>query len=362
MNILYTNFHTAKGGGHTTYVLALLQNPEHNKYVACPPTSLLYQTLEKQGYDKLIPFYFPSKFVSEFGKTLAAAKQFRDIVEKYDIDIVHNSGSADSRITLYSSWLAPKKFKVVYTKHNTHKVKGLISNWRFKRFNDAVIFVTEAIFDLIGLPNDQSNYFVVENCIDTDFWKRQTPLQTGEHLTLVSNAGTTLRKGWTYLAEAIALLDERKKKRLSVVVLGRNEDAIKGEMEKARELCDIEFPGFMLDSRTCLEKGDIGFILSYAGEACSFASREMMSMGLPMLGSNYSGHVKNIDPSTGWLTEPRDPSSIASALRKILAMSPEELTQMKRNAREKAERRFNIPVMLEETNAVYGFVMGKRRA
>jgi hypothetical protein len=61
MNILYTNFHYEDGGGHATYILSLLKNSSHNKFVACPPGSALYETPRGQGYDKLIPMEFPGK-------------------------------------------------------------------------------------------------------------------------------------------------------------------------------------------------------------------------------------------------------------------------------------------------------------
>ena len=61
MNILYTNFHHGHGGGHTRYVLSLLENEKHNKFVACPADSLLYKTLQERGFPNLIDMEFPGK-------------------------------------------------------------------------------------------------------------------------------------------------------------------------------------------------------------------------------------------------------------------------------------------------------------
>ena len=56
MNILYTNFHREDGGGHTTYILSLLENSIHNTFVACPPTSMLYKTLQERATPILFPW------------------------------------------------------------------------------------------------------------------------------------------------------------------------------------------------------------------------------------------------------------------------------------------------------------------
>lgn len=357
VNILYTNFHLDKGGGHTTYVLALLQNQMHNKYVACPPSSLLYETLQKQGYDKLIPMYFPSRIVGEFGKTVAATKKFRDIIEKYDIDIVHNNGSADSRITLYSSWIAKNQFKVVYTKHNSYPIKNFISHMRFNK-NDAVIFVSPSIFDTIGVRSFKTKVEVIENGIDTRYWSTDKTPETGRALTLISNAGTADSKGWRFITQAVGGLDATERARIKIVLLG--EKVSEENMRQAKDLCNIEFPGFFTDTRPWLEQADIGFVLSYKRETISFACREMMSMGLPQIVSNYGGLPYNIDDRTGWLTEPQNAESIRDALRLILSMTPDELAQMKQAAREKAVKDFSLDKMLAATNQVYDFVCGKK--
>ncbi|MDL2314328.1 glycosyltransferase family 4 protein [Desulfovibrio sp. OttesenSCG-928-C14] len=356
MNILYTNFHYGPGGGHTTYILALVRNQRHRKYVACPPQSLLYRTLEEQGFDGLIPLDFPHR-LHELPRIVKNSFALKKIIAEKEIDLVHTNGSADNLTAMYARWLSGKKFKVVLTKHNTHKIRGAISNARFKNFNDAVIFVTDFIFEAIGLPNDSPKYHVVENGIDPEYWKKTEEISTSaDCLTLVSNAGTTLRKGWTYLAEALATLPQADRARLKVQVLGRLGEDLAEEMERAKRISGMEFPGFH-DPRPFLEKGDVGFILSYAGEACSFACREMMSMALPVLVSDYSGHVKNVDDSCGWVTRARDVESIREALLKILSLSAEEISTMKAAARAKAEKYFSIDTMLEATNRVYDQLM-----
>ena len=140
MNILYTNFHHEDGGGHTTYILTLLQHSKHRTFVACPPTSMLYTTLRDQGYDGLIPMEFPGK-PKHYKKIFKNALLLRRAILEHDIDIVHTNGSPDNRMALYVAPFTRKKFRVVFTKHNTIRIKNAVSRLRLNLFNDAIIFV-----------------------------------------------------------------------------------------------------------------------------------------------------------------------------------------------------------------------------
>lgn len=350
MNILYTNFHKAEGGGHTTYVLALTKNAKHNKYVACPESSRLYKALKAQGYEKLISMTFPSK-PREFMDIIKATWGLKRVIEKYDIDIIHTNGSQENRLALYASLITRKKFKVIFTKHNSYKIKGRVSQWRFNAWNDAVIFVTDYIYKTIGFSKFTTPIHVIENGIDLDYWKKRQPVETGHILTLVSNAGLSLHKGWTYLTDAIHALPDDLKARLKVMVIGPLE--MDDVQALAKTKCSIEFPGFMADARPLLERADIGFLLSYGSEASSFACKEMMGMSLPMIVSDYTSLPKSVDEGCGWMTKLRDAESIKAALLKILSMAPEQLNEMKHNARKKAEANYSIEIMLEKTNEVY---------
>ena len=189
MNILYTNFHREDGGGHTTYILSLLENSAHNIFVACPPTSMLSKTLQARGYANLVPMEFPGK-PKQIHEIIKNALILQRAIVKHDIDIVHTNGSPDNRMALYVSLFTRKKFKVVFTKHNTIRINYAVSRWRLNNFNAASIFVGD-FFDYLGLNKNNPRFYVIPNCIDLEYWKRTTPLDTGHRLTLISNAGAS---------------------------------------------------------------------------------------------------------------------------------------------------------------------------
>lgn len=351
MRILYTNFHQDKGGGHVTYIRNLLKENSHEKFVACPPSSRLYQLLSEAGFEGLIPMEFPSS-IARMGQVLKSSLEFKRVLEKFQIDIVHTNGSPDNRIALYASILSRRKFKVIFTKHNTKPITGVISKWRLNHFNDAVIFVSDSVIELAGLKKENPKYHVVEHGIDLDHWKRQSEITTGNKLRLVSNAGTQRHKGWQHMWQAFHSLPEEARSRLAVVVLGRYDAK---SLQVSTEY-DFNFPGFVEDPRPYLEAADIGFVLS-DNEASSFASREMSAMSLPVISSDFPNHVRNIDKSCGWVVRRGDFESVRETLLKILDMSPAEIDKMKQAARKKAEESFSLEKMLIETNEIYEAVM-----
>jgi glycosyltransferase involved in cell wall biosynthesis len=97
----------------------------------------------------------------------------------------------------------------------------------------------------------------------------------------------------------------------------------------------------------------VGFVLSWDVETISFACREMMAMGKPVMVSDYAGLPENIRPGEdGWVLPARDREAIADALRKRLA-SRDALPAMGRAARAHAEAEFGMPRFVDATEAVY---------
>jgi glycosyltransferase involved in cell wall biosynthesis len=97
---------------------------------------------------------------------------------------------------------------------------------------------------------------------------------------------------------------------------------------------------------------DIGYVLSYQ-EALSFACRELMALGLPVLVTRVGGLPENLtDQREGWIVPPRSPELIKNVLQKIL-FEPEQLSQMGAQARLRAEREFGLTDFVKATLAIY---------
>ncbi|GAA5068560.1 glycosyltransferase family 4 protein [Lysobacter panacisoli] len=366
MKILYTNFHDADGGGHTTYLRTLAQglSARHEVHVAVPASSRLNREARAIEGVHVLDQPFPNG-LKRLPARLRAKRQLRDYLRTQAFDIVHVNGSADQRLVLSAlSGVSPRP-RVVLTKHNTKPMQGL-GHWLRARRTDAVIGVCEFTRrELMDTPYRRCRIEVVYNGIDVAHWRpwpvdRATTERerwTGgadDVLLLGSNAGTADYKGWTDLVEALARLPQDARERFRVVLAGRLPNEAQRQRIAALGLdSQVQFAGVLADTRPMVAAIDLGFVLSHAVETISFACREMMAMGKPVLLSDYAGLPENIDDGReGWITKTRDIDALAQRLLDVLAQR-DRLPAMGADARARAEREFDVGLFVERTEAVY---------
>ena len=104
---------------------------------------------------------------------------------------------------------------------------------------------------------------------------------------------------------------------------------------------------------------DVGFLLSESIEAISFAARELMAMGKPLISSNYAGLVENVDDRlNGRLVECGDVEAVAEAIGWFLDLDAASLGELSRNARLKAEHVFNADHQIGGLRSFYRASLG----
>lgn len=364
MNILYTNFHPRGGGGHDTYIKTLINiedNTENFNYsVACPVSSHLYQSLNNETGINLLPLDFPGKpkdIIEIIKNTIKLARFIRE----NSIDIIHTNGSADNRIVLYARLFSRKKFKIVHTKHNSLSCRGWLSRRRLFSTNDAIIIVSQSIYDVLGRGSkNNAKFHLIRNGIDTNKWVPPKNNPEYEKIILMSIAGTDIYKGWHHLINAINMLPDTIKHRFLVKIAGHPPDT--ATVEKLTGTTQLpewaSFCGFLTEPQDALKEADIGFVLSTDIETISFACREMMSAGLPVIVSDYGGLAENITAEVdGWVTPAGDTVALSHLLLNIITLSPAELLNMKKNARKKSEMEFGKEMMINKTHLIYKKVM-----
>jgi len=144
---------------------------------------------------------------------------------------------------------------------------------------------------------------VIPNGVDTDFFspipKKIEILKRfnipKDVFCFGSCAGTADYKRVDIIIKASKLLKERVKIPFRVVVIGEQSAGERLEI-LAKELGVEEFIfcGHQNNVRDFISIFDVGFILSDRIETISYASREMLSMGKPLISSSYSGLKENI--------------------------------------------------------------------
>jgi glycosyltransferase involved in cell wall biosynthesis len=371
MKLLYTNFHGGDGGGHTTYIRALAAAlaARHEVHVAAPPGSRLNREARALPGVFVLDQPFPNGLKRWKARRRARA-QLAGYLRAQAFDVVHVNGSADHRLVL--SAMPTTRPALVWTKHNSKPVRGLGAWWRARRTDQVIAVCDYTRRELLHTAYRRCRLDTVYNGVDTEHWspwpadlasaERQRWSQGDDSLLLLgSNAGTAAYKGWMDLLEALAQLPEPARRRVRVLLAGVPPKADERARVEALGLSgQVVFPGVLADPRPLVAALDAGFVLSYDVETISFACREMMAMGKPMLLTDYAGLPENLEAGVdGWLVPVRDRAAIASAVTSLLAQR-DALPSMGMAARRHAEREFGLPLFVERTEAVYQRLIASR--
>ena len=362
--ILLTNFHPKGGGGHVPYIMSLIENFNGNGHVVgvvVPQESQLFRLLNDASYPYLYECDFPSISLRKLSKLPRSLLRFRTILKDFKPDIVHTNG-----VDLYTVlWSHPfmRSFRIIRTHHAVKPIKdSAYHRFIYGRSVARNIFVSEpsrqmCLSEGVDLPNS----IVIENGIDTELYKpvekdRALAQSLGlddETFVFGSCAGTMpYKRVDTVLQAASRLIGTRK---FAIIALG--DESYGRKLEKLAEELGVKkfiYAGFHRNVIPYVSLFDVGYVLSDSVETVSFAAREMMSMGKPLISSSYSGLVENIsDNVDGILVEPGNVEQISRAMELFLYMDTSSLSAFSSHAREKALERFGIVHMIRLHAKVY---------
>jgi glycosyltransferase involved in cell wall biosynthesis len=341
---------------------------EYQFGVASPLESGALKAAQKLG----VPAY-PSDFpgsLREIPATLKAIKAFEKVRRDFQPDLVHSNGGRDQALVIYSRCWNKGNFSVLRTHHAIRSLpRTPYHEWFFNRATALNTFVCHSAFNMAtaGRALKLTNYAVVENGVDlARFTPRSTDPKLREQLGLKpdervfgSCAGLGGYKRVDLILEAAAQLKHRFS--FKIIVLGNLQSA-RNYVAKVKTLNledRIIFAGHHEDVRPWCSLFDVGFVLSDAIETISFAAREMLAMGIPLISSTYAGLLENVeDGYNGLRVRPGNLSDVRNAMLKILEMDGSHLQAMGRNARAKAERSFGIELQMASMREAYNTVLG----
>lgn len=371
MKILYTNFHAGDGGGHTTYLASLARalSPRHQLFMAAPGGSRVLRVVRQERIAEPVEIAFSSGLAT-LGRQWADLRTLRGLIVKHGIDIVHANGARDHRVVMEAVAGLPKRPKLVFTKHNSKSSNTFGNAVRARWGTDRVIAVSEHTRQmLLDSPYRRCPIDVVRNGVDLQRFSPVAPADGAalrarwtldpDALVLVSNAGTDGHKGWIDLARAIATLPEPLRAKVHMAVAGREPDPqLVAEVEQLGVAGQVHFAGLLEDIRPFVASGDAGFVLSYDVETISFACREMMAMGKPVMVSDYAGLPENITHGhNGWIVPVRNVAAIAAQVVALYEQR-QTLPAVGQAARAHAVEAFGLETFSALTEACYVAVLG----
>jgi len=365
IRVLLTNFHRhgQGGGGHTSYLKTLTKLNNHDRFeigAAVPPTSITFKQLQTAGLPRLFPCDFATK-LHEIRNVIKSIGQFRRIVKEFTPHIVHANGGADLAIV---HWSHPKRkpFRLIRTHHS---IKGLGRDFYHRHLYNKVvnhnIYVSDSALEIsskLGLRPPRCS--VIKHGVDLNYFH---PLEKDRDLLAKYNlngrfvfgscAGLADCKRVDLMIQAAGRI--RNEYKFAIIVVG-NEFYGRKLQKMADEMRVPEFIycGATEDVRPFISLIDAGFILSDSAETISFAAREMLAMGKPLLSSSFSGLKENVkDGFNGLLTKPGSVDEIEAAMRKFLEMSKTDLKSLSENARQFSDKHFNYMDQIEGHMLVY---------
>ncbi|WP_241052042.1 glycosyltransferase family 4 protein [Achromobacter xylosoxidans] len=366
MKILYTNFHQGDGGGHTTYVVSLARmlSGKADVTIAAPCGSRLLDEASALPGVRAIALQFKGAPARQW----RALRQLRALLRAEAFDVVHVNGSADHRLCMLASMgMGPLRPFMVYTQHNGRHPRSLGTRLRAGLATDRIICVSQHTFD--GMRRSAfrpADLRLVRNGVDTRRFRPASPHEAAlareqllpaalrDRLVVGSQAGTAAYKNWLDMVAAVAMLPEAQRRQIAVLIAGQPPTA--ADLRRVDEMGmrgAVVFTGLLQDVRPLLAATDLGFVLSSSLETISFACREMMAAGKPVIVSDTGGLAENVtDGSSGWIV----PAGAVARVAEILADVLENrilLDWMAAAARRKAVRDFSLETFVRGTERVY---------
>lgn len=368
--VLHTNFHPYQegvSGGHTSYIRSIIESRLAGGFdfgVAAPEKSAVWRL----GEQLKLPTYacdFPGNIKELFGM-LRAVRRFDEIYRQWKPDLIHLNGSRDQTIVVW--W---KRWK----HHPVPLVRGHLAvrcipdhayhRWSYNRMVARHIYLSHSAKNIsqAGSFLKPPHSHVVLIGVDLDFWSPQPkdPVCLAKYgvaaddFVFGSHAGMGWHKRTDLFLKGAALARQHGCRPFKILLRGKEREVRNSQALAAQlGLDNVIYAQYEPDPRSYLSLIDVGFLLSEAIEAISFAARELMAMGKPMICTNYAGLVENVDDTlNGRLVECGNVEDVAEAIEWFLARTPVELEQLKRNARAKAEAVFGIERQCQGIEKVY---------
>lgn len=313
-------------------------------------------------------------------KIIKNAKKLKNLIEEYDVDIVH----ARSRAPAYSCYMACKKTKshFVTTFHAAYNISG-----RLKRKYNSIMAKGERV---IAISDHVKKYITDNYNIDaskitkvirgTDVDKFDIKNINNKKMEEIINTWgiqeanpivlfpgrLTKWKGQELLIEAAKVLKQQGYKDLTYIFLGSDQ----GRVEYSSMLCNrikdygLQDNFYMINGTrempTAYAISDI--VLSLANEPEGFGRviTEAGSMGKPVIATKLGGYLETvIDGETGALIDLEDAEGLAEAIKTYVDMPARKKTMLSKKARANAVDNFSTEVMFKKLFGIYNELLSK---
>ena len=371
-NVLFLIRSWAFGGSHTI-VLHLMQHLSKDRFnVICVPYDAF------TGLDEL----FISQVVKR-GLTLAqeripwqsrsnwfrARRAVRDLVAKYDIDLIHTHDPHSNTMigvgrkkwpcacvaSAYGWWDGP------------FPLRRTLYQWIEREFAlrhfERVITVSEHMKRRIRKgPTSDDRIRIIHTGIDATFVQyggnrhafRERHGIPHDRKIVGTISRVSIEKGHCYLLDAMpAVCESFPEAHLMICGDGPARLDLEAQCKRLGLTDRVTFTGFVDNIADALAAMDIFAQPSVEQEGFPTALLEAQLASLPVVASDIGGTAETLRAGdTGLLAAPRDPESLAAALRELLGNDDHRRT-MGESGRHWIERSFTLESMIEQVSRTY---------
>jgi glycosyltransferase involved in cell wall biosynthesis len=235
---------------------------------------------------------------------------------------------------------------------------------------DAVITNSQSVADTFVSAGGRAPVHVIPNGFDPAAFANVSPAaiaglrregNPGGHPVVAIFGRLSRWKGQDVLIRAAALLPDVTVWIVGDALFTEDDRTYAAELRKMAESLDhrIRFLGFRSDVAALMAAADIIVHCSVSPEPFGRVLVEGMLAGKPVVAADAGGPKEIVDDgTTGLLVPAGDPQALAAAIGRLVA-SPDLREQMGREGRQRAERLFALPVILQKTDNVISSVLKK---
>ncbi|MDY6933766.1 MAG: glycosyltransferase family 4 protein [Spirochaetota bacterium] len=254
--------------------------------------------------------------------------RFRSIVSERKINIINPHISRDHSFAYFS--LIDKKIPLIRTKTDSTLPRNNLLN-RFFYMHSARHYTISSssmasALKSMGIDDKFISIIPLEmNYRDFSDYKPQKNLKLElnipDNRIVISFIGRLDRiKGVDHFIKSYSFLKENNKNKFHYIVSGEEINLSTDylmRIAKETKLDNISFIGRLSDVRDILSITDIGVIPSIGSETICRIALEMLSFGLPIIGSNVNSIPEVISDYEGIVIDPAKPNEIAKALETL---------------------------------------------
>jgi glycosyltransferase involved in cell wall biosynthesis len=353
MRILITTFQGGIAGSTQSifYLAKGLAERGHEVYLGCRPERWL-ATLAANSAIRIVPMRMKSKY------SLEAIREHRDVIRKYEIELVNAQSSIDRYLPIFSKWLYGGDFKIVHTRRQRPKsLGGFFQNFIYNKGTDRIVAVSQGVKDsLVELGLKAAHIDVIHNGLDPkkmeiiDLSNQQILRQKHQIPDDHKVIGCISRfKDQIQIVEALQYITIP----CTLILVGVEE----GQIE---EIPDFILPHRvictgMIDNEAALQYYTLFDVkvLASSMEGLSQSLLEAMSLGIPVIATNASGNPDLVQhDENGLLFESGDTRQLGEQIQEVL-MDKELSNRLAKAGQRTVEERFSIQQVVEQYERLF---------